>query len=1063
MGSIPNNFPISLRSWPSSTKPAEGPDLKTLFGRINSERGGFRNLTEESLRQEIAEEEANKPEEDEEEGSDKQDEDVEPDRMKELMAAREELIAQGESAFNSAAYALDFVSLLLSKNMPNSASQTVSPALKDMVGMGVLGADKLHTPRITEDQKQENMRIAKGWKLQNLSKTVDTILTAATRLEKEIESETKYWEEVLAVSNKGWAICRIPSEKQTLGVRFGFSEASLTFKNQSLAALRRNADGSIFLDQGFSGTEPQALRVQIHTNGSATGSSPMPKLVEPDSPVEALILQARNTIFDTELWQELNRESRALGGVDVTSVGDSLVLSLNSTKSIVVDMVPLGEAVSPPPGPDDAIARGICLSLQLLLSYAHRQVHRRRTQPPPPISGNKRPNPPYNLFRPLLARLNHQRSISSINSLLLNIASILRSAAVSPEPTYKLVHSTPPAPTNMQKAELTVYSLTDRMESVASLAITPTTTITISSRTMQFPVSTSYYQITLNPESPLLTLCPPTQVLNTFGHVEEYVLYATSCALASSLATTLSPVDDDEISSSAPGKDGWHAMPRPNILKKVFEGGKVKHLTFKLDNPEKGSGLKHMRLSVAWDWELAVVDGSDGKESRRSVTKAEGEGIYEWKTKKTGTSWNDGEGEVARSLTDVVEAAGKLPKTASSGRAVCKATDCNKNKIKIGKDELRFGVWVETKDYSSWAWKHWGCMTGKQLQNLRNYLQVEGQPGTYDWDKLDGYDGHDNEKNSLDHHPDLQEKVRRVVTQGFIDPEDFNGDSEMNVLGATGLLSAASKKQRKEEAKEKKQENGESTDDVTKVKNEKNVVKAESSEEPVSKPVKKGKRVKNEVVSDEEEQKPPKKKRANKVKKEEADDQKEVASKPARNSRAKKAIKDEDDEDHEKVKDEDASEAGDMDGSSLVWSSMTVPQLKVHLQERNLATSGKKGELIKRLEESSTLPTPPKKETTGRKKIKQESDGNKAEARLVKDEPNEKGADMRGSPANVETMSIKEEASPSSAAAEHGSFEQESMEPKKEEAEEKPVAKAKAPVVGRRRSARQSVPTLPVD
>ncbi|CAG8978181.1 hypothetical protein HYALB_00013172 [Hymenoscyphus albidus] len=1021
MGSIPNNFPISLRSWPSSTKPAEGPDLKTLFGRINSERGGFRNLTEESLRQEIAEEEANKPEEDEEEGSDKQDEDVEPDRMKELMAAREELIAHGESAFNSAAYALDFVSLLLSKNMPNSASQTVSPALKDMVGMGVLGADKLHTPRITEDQKQENMRIAKGWKLQNLSKTVDTILNAATRLEKEIESETKYWEEVLAVSNKGWAICRIPSEKQTLGVRFGFSEASLTFKNQSLAALRRNADGSIFLDQGFSGTEPQALRVQIHTNGSATGSSPMPKLVEPDSPVEALILQARNTIFDTELWQELNRESRALGGVDVTSVGDSLVLSLNSTKSIVVDMVPLGEAVSPP-GPDDAVARGICLSLQLLLSYAHRQVHRRRTQPPPPISGNKRPNPPYNLFRPLLARLNHQRSISSINSLLLNIASILQSAAVSPEPTYKLVHSTPPAPTNIQKAELTVYSLTDRMESVASLAITPTTTITISSRTMQFPVSTSYYQITLNPESPLLTLCPPTQVLNTFGHVEEYVLYATSCALASSLATTLSPLDDDEVSSSAPGKDGWYAMPRPNILKKVFEGGKVKHLTFKLDNPEKGSGMKHMRLSVAWDWELAGVDGSDGKEGRRSVKKAEGEGIYEWKTKKTGTSWNDGEGEVARSLADVIEAAGKLPKTASSGCAVCKATDCNKIKIKIGKDELRFGVWVETRDYASWAWKHWGCMTGKQLQNLRNYLQVEGQPGTYDWDKLDGYDGHDTEKNSLDHHPDLQEKVRRVVTQGFIDPEDFNGDSEMNVLGATGLLSAASKKQRREEAKEKKQENGESTDDVTKVENEKNVVKAESSEEPVAKPVKKGKRVKNEVDSDEEEQKPPKKKRASKVKKEEDDDQKEVASKPARKSRAKKAIKDEDDDDHkvtsgqhtkkprakkEKVKDEVASEAEDTDDSSLDWSSMTVPQLK--------------------------------------------------------DEPTEMGADMRGLPANVETMSIKDEASPSSAAAEHGSFKQESMEPKKEEAEDKPLAKAKAPVVRRRRSARQSVPTLPVD
>lgn len=93
-----------------------------------------------------------------------------------------------------------------------------------MVGFGVLGADKLNAPRIDKAQKEGNRRIAKGWKLENLNKTVDTILSSATRLEKEIESETKYWEEVLAVSNKGWAICRIPSEKQTLAVRFGFSE-----------------------------------------------------------------------------------------------------------------------------------------------------------------------------------------------------------------------------------------------------------------------------------------------------------------------------------------------------------------------------------------------------------------------------------------------------------------------------------------------------------------------------------------------------------------------------------------------------------------------------------------------------------------------------------------------------------------------------------------------------------------------------------------------------------------------------------------------------------------------
>jgi mediator of RNA polymerase II transcription subunit 17, fungi type len=100
----------------------------------------------------------------------------------------------------------------------------MTPQLREMVGTGTLGADKIQASRVTDAQKENNKRVAKGWKIQNLNKTVDTILEAATRLEKEMETETKYWEQVLAVSNNGWAVCRLPNEKHTLGVRFGFSE-----------------------------------------------------------------------------------------------------------------------------------------------------------------------------------------------------------------------------------------------------------------------------------------------------------------------------------------------------------------------------------------------------------------------------------------------------------------------------------------------------------------------------------------------------------------------------------------------------------------------------------------------------------------------------------------------------------------------------------------------------------------------------------------------------------------------------------------------------------------------
>jgi mediator of RNA polymerase II transcription subunit 17 len=124
-------------------------------------------------------------------------------------------------------FALDFVSLLISKDQPNQASLSISPFLREHVGMGTLGADKVQVSRATEAQKEDNRRVAKGWKIQNLNKTADSILASATRLEKEIELETAYWKQALAISENGWAICRLPNEKHTLGVRFAFLEGRI--------------------------------------------------------------------------------------------------------------------------------------------------------------------------------------------------------------------------------------------------------------------------------------------------------------------------------------------------------------------------------------------------------------------------------------------------------------------------------------------------------------------------------------------------------------------------------------------------------------------------------------------------------------------------------------------------------------------------------------------------------------------------------------------------------------------------------------------------------------------
>lgn len=97
MGSIPSDFPISLRAAAPSKAATEASALPTLIQRINFERGSFRDISEESLRQEIIEAEAGTST-DAGDGTidvDEGDEDK-PGRLKEIANTREEILGQIE-------------------------------------------------------------------------------------------------------------------------------------------------------------------------------------------------------------------------------------------------------------------------------------------------------------------------------------------------------------------------------------------------------------------------------------------------------------------------------------------------------------------------------------------------------------------------------------------------------------------------------------------------------------------------------------------------------------------------------------------------------------------------------------------------------------------------------------------------------------------------------------------------------------------------------------------------------------------------------------------------------
>ncbi|KAK1239152.1 hypothetical protein MKX08_006213 [Trichoderma sp. CBMAI-0020] len=125
-----------------------------------------------------------------------------------------------------------------------------------------------------------------------------------------------------------------------------------------------------------------------------------------------------------------------------------------------------------------------------------------------------------------------------------------------------------------------------------------------------------------------------------------------------------------------------------------------------------------------------------------------------------------------------------------NNRAGCHEAACKKQVVKIQKGEIRFGSWVEIKEHGSWSWKHWGCVSGRQIAGLQE--SCGGDPDNYDFDAIDGYDELEDDE--------IKEKIQRCIKQGHIDPEDFKGDPEKNKLGEKGIFLNAKQKAAKEKA-----------------------------------------------------------------------------------------------------------------------------------------------------------------------------------------------------------------------------------------------------------------------
>lgn len=318
----------------------------------------------------------------------------------------------------------------------------MSPHLKQFIKPGTLAMDVWQNVPPNKEQEKVDDTIARGWRMQSLQASADSLLGAATRLENDVRRETHYWEQVLSVSDKGWSISRLPREKHNLGVRFGFLEALGEFRDRGLAALRSDEDGNVLLDKGI-GNNSKVLRVRIKKGDNIVGVSQMPDVsTESEATLETRIRHARDSLFEEELFHEIIRESRSLAsyGVDMrestvrlpTRLTSSASSSTTDAQEVLIDLLPLTaiETKQHDKQPEDAWAQAIALTLRLFLSHTHRERLTRRSELPTPMSSARKNTPVASIMRPIITLLQHRSMLGDINAYLERIKRLLSAASV---------------------------------------------------------------------------------------------------------------------------------------------------------------------------------------------------------------------------------------------------------------------------------------------------------------------------------------------------------------------------------------------------------------------------------------------------------------------------------------------------------------------------------------------------------------------------------------------------------------------------------------------------------
>ncbi|KAI5967453.1 SRB4 [Candida theae] len=353
------------------------------------------------------------------------------------------------NALNETSLSLDFVSLLVASVKPNIAKNTMSPHLQKLVKPYSLNSDKLANEEKETLQKDvaKSTKIGLGWKTEATSKITELFRQSSENLTTQVKKEHKYWNMISLVWSNGEALFRMrdPSNNaRAIGVKYGYGDSGSDFQDKGLALFRKNVQtgevsfhplstvGNKLVAKTYRYIRVRVLSKIEDSDYMVTGQSIFDHKYK-KSPHDIIndIEMARFFLFEEDLFYQLSREAAILLSYSV-SVTTNKVSIETGNEIIEIESVPYDndeeglensyQNVSSISSINNEKCQLILIYMKLMLCCFYKYNLKLKQKVPTALTKWKQNNSHPLVLRPLLGNIYHNKYLSEVNEVIINLA-----------------------------------------------------------------------------------------------------------------------------------------------------------------------------------------------------------------------------------------------------------------------------------------------------------------------------------------------------------------------------------------------------------------------------------------------------------------------------------------------------------------------------------------------------------------------------------------------------------------------------------------------------------------